>query len=415
MNVLFIVPYVPNLVRVRPYNLIRSLAHRGHQVTVVAVASSPAELAGLDDLKGICAGVYGRSLPTWRSLINSAAALPSGQPLQAWYAWSPEVARQIETLVAGGNGSAPFDVVHVEHLRGVRYGLQLNRFFANGNNRPVGRIPIVWDSVDCISHLFRQSAGNSKSLAHRLITQLELRRTEKYEGGLLDQFSRVLVTSQQDKDAIVSLSTVPGIADNVTVIPNGVDLDYFSPDPEVQKQENSIVISGKMSYHANITMVLNFVETIWPKVEAKRPGVQLWVVGKDPSKEIQALSQHPNITVTGTVADIRPYLRRAAVAVAPLVYGAGIQNKVLEGMACGTPVVAAPGAIAAIQVLPGKHLLTANNPDDFANKTVRLLEDAAERTAIGAAGREYVVRNHHWDLITEKLEEVYRCSRVNQL
>jgi glycosyltransferase involved in cell wall biosynthesis len=228
---------------------------------------------------------------------------------------------------------------------------------------------------------------------------------------MIDLFSRVLVTSQQDKDALISLSAMPGISDRVTVIPNGVDLEYFSPAPEVERKENSIVISGKMSYHANITMVLNFVETIWPKIEAQRPGVQLWVVGKDPTKEILALSKRPNITVTGTVKDLRPYLRRAAVAAVPLVYGAGIQNKVLESMACGTPVVAAPGAVAALQVEAGQHLLTADRADDFAEKTIRLLNCAEERTAVGAAGREYVIRNHNWDRITANLEEVYHAVK----
>jgi glycosyltransferase involved in cell wall biosynthesis len=337
-----------------------------------------------------------------------------GQPLQAWYAWSPELARQIRSLAAGKNGKAPFDVVHVEHLRGVRYGLELTREGERQSERSGDRIPVVWDSVDCISHLFRQSAGRSKSLVHRFITQLELGRTEKYEGGMITRFHRVMVTSQQDKDALISLSPTPGNSERVVVIPNGVDLDYFSPDPEVQRKPDDIVISGKMSYHANITMVLSFVESIWPLIVEKRPGVRLWVVGKDPSKEIQALSRHENINVTGTVSDMRPYLRAAAVSVAPLVYGAGIQNKVLESMACGTPVVAAPGAIAALQAEPGKHLLTAHNANEFAEQTIRLLTDEAERTSIGAAGRDYVMRNHHWDRITEKLEEVYRCSQPNQ-
>ena len=103
------------------------------------------------------------------------------------------------------------------------------------------------------------------------------------------------------------------------------------------------------------------------------------------------------------------------MSVAPLVYGAGIQNKVLESMACGTPVVAAPGAVAALQAEPGKHYLTAAGADEFANQTLRLLNDPAERSALGAAGRAYVVQNHHWDRITEQLEEVYRCSQVNLL
>ena len=246
--------------------------------------------------------------------------------------------------------------VHVEHLRGSRYAL----FFKQHT-----QLPVVWDSVDSITHLFRQTAVKSSNNLLRWRSQLDLSRTEHYERWLPTQFERVLVTSPKDKQALIALHDPTDTTPPITVLPNGVDLDYFCPDPATVRQEATIVISGKMSYHANISMVTHFVQDILPLVWAKQPNVRLWVVGKDPTPEIVALGQNPNIVVTGTVDDMRPYLRQATVAVAPLTYGAGIQNKVLEAMACGTPVVTVPTTVEALMAIPGRDLLGRNRCSPF--------------------------------------------------
>lgn len=419
MRILFVVPYVPNLVRVRPFNLIRSLVGRGHQITLATIWSRAEEHAGLRELEPYCEEIIAVRVPGWQSAINSLLAVPTGQPLQTWYAWNRELANKIISRLLSTKSEKLFDVVHVEHLRGVKYGLYVqeqlggalagvSRSFTDDQlNAGRVRVPVVWDSVDCISYLFRQSASYSQSIIHRLITKFELGRTERYEAYLLDRFVRVLVTSQQDKDAFSALTKDGRPRENLCIIPNGVDLNYFFPDKEVQREKNAIVVSGKMSYHANITMVMHLVDHIMPIVWSRRPDAQLWIVGKDPPREICALAERGRINVTGTVPDIRPYLRKATVAVAPLVYGAGIQNKVLESMACGAPVVVTPRAVAALQALPGKDVCVAQAADDFADSIVDLLDHPDRRDSIGEAGRNYVVNNHHWDRITENLEEVY--------
>jgi glycosyltransferase involved in cell wall biosynthesis len=295
--------------------------------------------------------------------------------------------------------------VHVEHLRGVKYALELKSHFGHGK-----RIPIVWDSVDSISMLFRQASGVSKSFFGRFLTRFELGRTERYERWLVGQFERVLVTSQLDKKAFLSLQP-PGIRDScIMVLPNGVDLDYFSVDNSVPREPDTLVLSGKMSYHANITMALHLVENIMPLIWNKRPGVKVYIVGKDPPKEVRDLGVDPRIEVTGTVPDIRPYLRKASVSVTPIMYGAGIQNKVLESMACATPVVSTPRATAALSIRPGQDLISAESPQDFADAVLGLLENPGLRRQLGAAGRRYVEANHRWHMIVERLVDVYRES-----
>ena len=331
----------------------------------------------------------------------------------------------------------------MEHLRGACYGLR---------TKDLG-LPTVWDSVDCISYLFEQAARDSRSVFGRLVTRLELGRTRRYEGWLVGQFDRVLVTSPVDGEALARLyQATRGQGDKetrghgdkgmgclspphpltpsphplLTVLPNGVDLAYFTPTGE-PREADTLVFSGKMSYHANVTAVLHLVEEIMPLVWAQRQQVRLIIAGKDPPRKVRALAcRHwPLVGVTGTVPDIRPYLRRATVAVVPTPYGAGIQNKVLEAMACETPVVASAQAVSALQVTDGEEILVAGEPSgraprlssakssgrgpaEFARRVLELLENEALRKRIGRRGREYVEKHHDWRRVAEQLERIYR-------
>ncbi|MDT8306169.1 MAG: glycosyltransferase [Anaerolineae bacterium] len=404
MRILFVVPYTPNLIRVRPYNFIRALGERGHEVTVLTLATNESEWADSAALAAAGHEVVAQSMNRLRSLANCLIALPTGMPLQAVYSWHPGLARLTAGLAGNENGHRPYDVVHVEHLRGARYGLHLLE--AAGEKCP----PIVWDSVDCISHLFRQASEQSSTRSRRLMTRLELERTARYEAELIRRFDHVLVTSPVDRQALLDLPAAGELpAAPISVIRNGVDLDYFRPAPEPVREAATLVFSGKMSYHANVTMVHHLVQEILPRVWKQRPDARLLIVGKDPPRRIEGLAEaRHRIDVTGTVPDIRPYLQRATASVVPLVYGAGVQNKVLEAMACATPVVAYEPAITPLSARAGHDLLVARDPNEFAAQIVSLLEEPERRRQIGWNGRAYVERHHDWDLITAGLEATYQ-------
>ena len=392
MNVLFVVPYVPNLVRTRPYNLIRQLSARGNRVTVFTVLANEQEKADLANLQQICAEVQAIPMPLWHSLLNSALALPNRKkPLQSVYSWKPE-------LVSHLNGNATYDVVHIEHLRGSRYGLHLKEHT---------NLPVVWDSVDCITHLFRQAASQSKSIKGRLRSWLDLERTAWYEGWLLDKFNHILVTSPVDREALLRLKHGASTPAPISVLGNGVDVDHFSPDPTAAREPATLVISGKMSYHANVTMTLHLVGEIMPHVWQQRPEAKLLVVGKDPTREIQALAENPNIFVTGTVESLPPYLQKATVAVAPITYGAGIQNKILEAMASGTPVVTTPQAVSALCIEPDRDLLVADSPKAYAQAILGLIDNQQQQEMLSKNGRIYVEQYHHWPNVAGRLETIY--------
>lgn len=412
MKILYVVPYVPGPIYVRPYNLIRSLAKLGHRVTVLTMSANEHDRQAIKNLGGACEQVFDFPLPVWRSLSNCVLALPTRTPLQAAYCWNPELIRFARESLYSASHQNQFDLIHVEHLRGSRLGLALKdpglQVTRNGTKTP----PIVWDSVDCITYLFGQTARMGGKRSSRLMAKFELGRTSRYEAWLVGQFDHVLVTSQTDKDALLSLPQAAAAPPDISVVPNGVDLDVFSPDPSLPKDHNTLIISGKMSYHANVAMALHMVKEIMPLVWSRRADVKVWIVGKNPAREVQALAQNPLITVTGTVDDLSLYLKRAAVAVAPLRYGAGIQNKVLEAMACSTPVVTNSSTLKSLGAVPGKDVLVADNPEEFSRQVLYLLGNDNVRREVGQAGRRYVESHHNWEKIAAGLEKIYRHLMV---
>ena len=396
MKIAYIVPYVPNLIRTRPYNLITHLASLGHQVSVFTMGSNSQDFADAQALRGACIDVHYRAHPFWHSLINSLGALPSSRPLQTVYSWQANLARDI----AGRLSREDFDLVHVEHLRGSRYGTFLKKKFPN--------LPIVWDSVDCISHLFRQAAQQSHSFFGKFVTRFDLPRTERAEGDLICMFDHILVTSSTDRKALLGLLPAEKRPAPISVLPNGVDLEYFHPNAEYQREPDTLLFSGKMSYHANASMVRYLATKIMPRIWVKRPTARLYIVGKDPSADIRDLGKHPLISVTGTVSDIRPFLWRATVSVVPLLYGAGIQNKILEAMATSTPVVTTSRTLSALNAQPGKELLVADSPDEFSQAVLRLIEEQGLRQELGQAGEAYVRAHHNWVGIVHRLVNLYQ-------
>jgi len=398
MKIAYVVPYVPNLIRTRSFNLITQLAALGHEVEVFTLGSNRQDLIDAQALETRVHHVRYQVQPVWRSFLNSALAVPSRQPLQSVYSWQRGLAEELAKHVSRN----AFDVVHVEHLRGSRYGLFIKARFP--------KMPVIWDSVDCISYLFQQAAGQSGGLFGKFVTRFELMRTKKAEGNLISSFDHVLVTSATDRDALLALAPKGKEPSPISVLPNGVNLDYFHPNPSIQRDGATIVFSGKMSYHANISMVKYLVSEIMPRVWASCPEAQLIIVGKDPPPDIKNLEQHPLITVTGTVEDIRPYLWRATVSIVPLLYGAGIQNKILEAMATGTPIVTTSRTLSALQAKPGQDILVADRADELAQNILQLINNINLRHTTGNSGLAYVRSRHDWISIVSTMTDVYECS-----
>jgi glycosyltransferase involved in cell wall biosynthesis len=164
-----------------------------------------------------------------------------------------------------------------------------------------------------------------------------------------------------------------------------------------------------MSYHANIAAATYLLDDIMPLVWAENPDLKLWIVGKDPPGSLRkrAQSNGARVTITGTVPDIRPYIQKAGLAVVPILYGAGSQVKIIEAMACGTPVVASPRAVSALDVRVGRDVAVAESAHSMAESIVNLLQDPKGLQEMSQAGRTYVETHHDWKKIAARLGGLY--------
>jgi glycosyltransferase involved in cell wall biosynthesis len=221
-----------------------------------------------------------------------------------------------------------------------------------------------------------------------------------YEPWVLKHYDRTIVSSPADKSALLPDN------DMVEVIPNGVDLDYFTyyTGP---RDAATIVFLGKMSYYVNVASILWFYNQVFPLVRKQHPDVKLKIVGRNPTSTILSLRNDPAVEVTGTVEDVRPFLSKATLSVCPMVSGAGIQNKMLEAMAMGTPCVATNLACQALQTQVGQDVVVADSAEDLATAIGEMLNDPECRYQLGVQGRRYVENFHDWTKIGLRLNSLY--------
>jgi glycosyltransferase involved in cell wall biosynthesis len=238
---------------------------------------------------------------------------------------------------------------------------------------------------------------------------LDLARTRRFEAEFSGEFDRVLVSAAGDASRFRALRP-SGRDQPICVLPNGVDLERFHPLASATPGD-TVLFTGKMSYHANEAAALRLVTRIMPLVWRRRPEAKVVIAGKDPGPEIRQLARDARVSVTGYVQDLRPAFWNAAVVAAPLVYGAGIQNKVLEAMACGVPVVASPQACEALAAVAGEDVLIGSTDEAMASDLVALLEDRSRREHVGMRGRAYVEAHHDWTRLARRLVAVYDDAR----
>jgi glycosyltransferase involved in cell wall biosynthesis len=262
-------------------------------------------------------------------------------------------------------------------------------------------LPVVIDFGDATSVRIRQSMryASMTELPWRLLHYLEVRQIEK---KLLRKTPYLAFISGRDRDAM------PGHTNRAKVIPNGVDLDYWkrkTHDPH----PCCIVYTGVMNYPPNADGAHYLLERILPRVRQYIPKAKVMIVGRDPSKKLlEASKRYSNVTVTGFVDDIRPYLEEATVYAAPLRFASGMQNKLLEALAMEVPVVTTPIAAEGLKVDGGElpPLLTGAGEEQFAANLVHLLRQAETRSHLATAGRRFVANYFNWLHSAEMLEEM---------
>lgn len=395
MRILFIAPYPPSKIRVRSYGFVQQLK-RAHDLTLLLLCSNRREMSDIRSLQQEGYSVIAIQDRYFWKVSRTLSALFSELPLQVAFDASPRFRAAIRHQLA----TQQFDLVHVEFIRAL------------GVLPEVLPAQTVWDAVDCISLLYERGRQAGATFLVRWLGALEAQRMRTYERTQLFRFSHVLVTASRDRQALLDLATgetqtqAAKTMPAITVLPHGINLDYFRPSLQERLPE-TLVFSGKMSFHANIAGVLFLVQQIMPLIWQQRPGVRLIIAGSNPPLSVRRLVRRGRIEVTGYVPDLRPFIQQATIAVCPLPYAVGIQNKVLEAMALETPVVASHHAAAGLQAIPGHDLLVASEAQEFADAVLRLLADERLRTAIGVHGRKYITTFHSWEKTTQQLHAVY--------
>lgn len=385
MRILFILPYVPNRIRVRPFSFLMELAGR-HEVHVIALGEGGGgDVEGSREVAAAVADLRVIPHPKLRGCAQAIAALPSQFPLCVAYCWSP----QMQDAVRAAVRRESFDLVHIEHLRAAHF-----------SPHPYAA-PVVFDTVDCLAGLFAQMARSRANPVSKLLMAEETYKLRRYEPRTLRKFERVIATSESERDALSAMD--PAL--KVEVVPNGVDTGYFAP-LGARRDPRRIVFSGKMSYKPNAQAVLWFAANVLPAVRERAPGAEFVIVGSSPPPEVARLAQTPGVTVTGYVPDIRPYLDSAGVAVVPMQVAVGVQNKALEAMAMGLPVVASPTAARALGSNP-PGVIVAGSADEMAAELIGLIQDPAEAARLGEQARAEVERAFTWRSSVGRLEEIY--------
>lgn len=390
-NLLYLVhrlPYPPNKGdKVRSFHLLKHLAAR-HNVFLATFVDDPDDEVHVDTVRKLCSDLHVARLKPVAAKLRSLGALLTHEALglryyrnaglQAWVSRTLTENRIDATVI--------FSSVMAQYVTP-----------ASG----AGSIPMLVDFVDVDSAKWTQYAAN-----HRWpLSWLYKREGER----LLDYERQVAARSQRsffvtENETALFRKMAPECAPHIEAMSNGVDADFFSPDASrispfaadpANPAQIPVVFTGAMDYWPNIDAVSWFVADILPKLRLAWPQIHFYIVGRNPPPAVLALASQ-NVTVSGTVPDVRPYLQHAAVVVAPLRIARGIQNKILEAMAMGRPVVASSSCAEAIDARVGDELVSATTSDDFVREIAALIETPAQAATVGSAGRQRVVQSYSW-------------------
>ncbi len=366
--------------------LVRFLAARGHAVDLACFVEGAADERALrEGLGGVCRRIDAVRLPKWVSYASTALTLPFRRPMQTEYYRSAAMRRLVARRVA----EERYDVVYTHLIRMAEYTRGL-------------AVPKVMGMQVCQALNLERMLAHVRDPARKLFYGIEKAKVRPYEVAAAADFDRVFLCGPSDVAALERRGAVP----NALVCPHGQDVPPLERVRAAAREPGAVVISGVMSTFTNVDAATWFAREIFPRVEARAPHAKFWIVGRNPQRAVQALARPGRVEVTGEVPDVADWLCRAEVAVAPLRIAAGMQNKLVQAMACELAAVATPEANEGIGAKPDEHLLVRGDAEGFADAVADLLADAERRRALGRAARAFVEAHWTWEAHFEKLESM---------
>ena len=381
-----VLPYPPTWGFVtRVYHVLRLLGEHGHRVSLLTYAESD-DSPHITHLRSVCAEVHTipRVVTTGSKRFGQLSSLFSPVSFQ----WRSHYSRAMQDKLTELTERHRFDVIQVESS-------QLACF--DFDRRPA----LVLDEHNIEYELLYRTFRTERSPLRQAYNWIEYKKFKREEISAWHRATGIVTTSEREAELVGQIA--PGRP--TRSVPNAVDVQYFSPGSE-PTDPNAIVLTGLMKYRPNHDGAVYFVRDVLPRILAARPNLVFYIVGGDPPDEVRQLAG-PNVVVTGTVADVRPYVHKAAVFVVPLRMGSGTRLKVLEGLSMQKAMVSTSLGCEGIDVKDQKHLLIADDPASFAAAVLRLLDDPARAAALAAAGRELIDRRYRWETVVADLEAFY--------
>jgi hypothetical protein len=307
------------------------------------------------------------------------------------YFYSPELARRIGAQLA----SKRWDLVFVHCSSVAQYVSHLTD------------VPKILDFGDMDSQKWLEYA-NYKPFPLSMGYRLEGAKMLAAEKRLARRFDLCTATTRAEWETLNAYGT----GADTDWFPNGVDAEFFCPVDEPYDAD-TISFIGRMDYYPNQECMSRFCEQIWPLLKQQRPAMKLLIVGADPTPAMRQLGDLPGVTVTGSVPDVRPFIRKSALMVAPLNIARGTQNKILEAMAMGVPVVTSAIAAGGVDAQSEEHFLVADTPQDYARAILRIVDDPQERNRLASAGRQRMLTNHAWTGSMQRLDGIIERAISN--
>jgi sugar transferase (PEP-CTERM/EpsH1 system associated) len=368
--------------------MISHLARR-NSVVVASLSHTEEEAEAGMALRDYCEDVIAEVLPERIRRMQAAKALLTTTPSSVAYFWSPALHRRIKERVL----RTRFDVIMVHCSSVAQYVMDYRDCFR------------ILDYGDLDSVKWAEYS-RWKPFPFSVGYALESRKLRKYEHDLALRFHRCSVTTQREKESFETLR----VPTPCNVIPNGVDTSYFRRTWNPSGSRPVVIFLGRMDYFPNIDGVCSFVKEVLPLIRKRMPNVEFRIVGSNPSSKIREMAKIPGVLVTGHVPDVRHYANDAAVSVAPLRVARGTQNKILESMAMGIPVVASPQAAKGIDAVPGRDLLVANDTESFAKQVINLLENRNMGNRLSEAALKQVQTAHRWSTSMGTLDRIVAAA-----
>lgn len=385
-------------------HLLEHLHARGHEVDLFTLDSGGWITDSQGEwLRSRCREVH--VIPHGGASIGRglATALLHGLPLQVGYFMSKRLARSVERAIHTNS----YDVVYNYYFR-TAYAIP-KLFGPNRLANISGKVVASFLAMQLSQTLnTRRIYEAERNWLKRLFYRIECNLVSRYESVVWQRFTKSVLIGPRDVEDVAAACRASGQPEisNYVLIAHGTDIEKFKIAEDGEVVPWRVVFSGNMQYQPNVQAAMWFVENCWSAVRQAVPGAELYIVGHSPVTSLRNLNGREGIVVTGSVPSIADYIRTAAVCVNPVFAAGGMQNKLIEYMACGKAIVATTVANEGIRA-PDGTLAIADEPTSFSVHTIRLLQDASEARHLGKAARAFVERYWTWQYQFERLENAF--------